>query len=138
MRHLITFVLNCFMNYCVRTCEARNPSNNTQSKLGVYHSIFHRSIEIVDKHHSGSTPSGQPSFFYFTNIPENLNYLNCAHCPIGWTCDTKPCVATCVDLQKSTKTTFYLVIYSMVHIAHKNCDFLSIALLDITVLMQRL
>ena len=46
--------------------------------------------------------------FDFTNIPEYLNDLNCTHCPLGWTCDTKPCVASCVDLQKKCREEFLL------------------------------
>jgi hypothetical protein len=42
--HSNTFVENCFMNYCLHMCEASNPSNNPQSKLVVYHSIFHSAI----------------------------------------------------------------------------------------------
>ena len=54
-----------FMNYCSRSHESIKPSNNPQSKLGVYHSIFHSSIEIVNKHHSGSRPAGQPRFWFY-------------------------------------------------------------------------
>jgi hypothetical protein len=46
--------------------------------------------------------------FDFTNIPENLIDLNFTHCPIGWTCNTKPCVASCVDLQKKYQDKFLL------------------------------
>ena len=46
--------------------------------------------------------------FDFTNIPEDLNDLNCTHCPLGWTCDTKPSVASCVDLQKKYRDKFLL------------------------------
>ena len=65
VRHLNTLVQNCFMNHCLRTREASNPSNNPQSKLGVYHNILHFSIEIVRKHHSGSRLADQPRFWFY-------------------------------------------------------------------------